>query len=62
MELVTMDLSAQRSSDTGVLEGIMCEGQTSSAMRQKMISPVSMKFAFGCEYRTLTLLDFNKVN
>ena len=35
MELVTMDLSAQTSSDTGVLEGIMCEGQTSSAMRQK---------------------------
>ena len=53
-----MDLSAQTSSDTGVLEGIMCEGQTSSAMRQKMISPVSMKFAFGCEYRTFNFIRF----
>ena len=58
MELVTMDLSAQTSSDTGVLEGIMCEGKTSSTMKQKMISPVSMKFAFGCEYRTFNFIRF----
>ena len=53
-----MDLSAQTSSDTGVLEGIMCEGKTSSTMKQKMISPVSMKFAFGCEYRIFNFIRF----